>query len=231
MIFEDKLPLSGKAVRLRGMTGHEEDMLTDKQLVKKGKVMDNILTACIEAIEGTKPTISDVSKLTTADRTYLLVKIRELSYGATIENAEIVCTNKNCRDKQIVDINLTDLPVRVSETSNEDEETEFTLPVTNTKVKFRQLRGTDEQKLAKFGEAEILTVGIQLRLTEVEGTHINDYKKWLKGLPVRDRSALRKAMEATELGIDTVIKVECDECGTEIKVRAESLQDFFFPEM
>lgn len=231
MVFEEKLPLSGKQVRLRGMTGHEEDMLTDKQLTKKGKVMDNILAACIEAIDGVKPSIADVAKLATADRTFILVKIRELSYGEVIENAEIICSNKNCREKHIVDIDLSELPVRVSETGDADEETEFTLPTSGTKVKFRQLKGTDEQKLAKFGEAEILTVGIQLRLTEVEGKHVNDYKKWLKDLPVRDRSALRKAMEETELGIDTVIKMECDECGTELKVRAEALQGFFFPEM
>src|SRR5690606_40275144 len=73
---------------------------------------------------------------------------------------------------------------------------------------FPTRRSSDlEKKVAKSGEAEILTVGMMLRLTEVEDQHPNGYKKWLKGLPVKDRSALRKAMEETEVGIDTTLAV------------------------
>lgn len=233
----EQLPLSGKTVSLRGMTGHEEDLLTDKKLVKKGKVMDNIISACVLELDGEKPANQDIAELTTADRTFLLVKIREESYGTTIEDAEVKCTSKDCNKKSYFDIDLSTLPVTESETRDEDEEFDFILPASGAKGRFRHLKGTDEAKLIKFGEEEILTIGILIRLTEVvqadakEKEHPNGYKKWLKSLPVRDRAHLRKVMEETEVGVKTDLTLECDHCGSELKVRVESLQSFFFPGM
>lgn len=227
---QEILPLSGKTIELRGMTGHEEDLLTDKKLLKKGQAIDKILQACTITLDGEKPTEATIADLNTADRTFILVHIRRMSYGDTMENTEIKCREKDCNEKMYFDVDLSELEVKTAKEGGE-REFEIKLPVTGTLVKFRDMTGHDEKKVAKSGEAEILTVGMMLRLTEVEDQHPNGYKKWLKGLPVKDRSALRKAMEETEVGIDTTLAVTCDDCGSETKVRLESLSAFFFPEM
>lgn len=228
--MQEILPLSGKQLVVRGMTGHEEDLLTDRKLLKKGQAIDKILQACVISIDGDKPTEMDISALTSADRTFILVQIRRMSYGDLMENAEIKCRERDCNEKSYFDIDLSELDITRSETGD-DREFEIALPISGTKVKFRDMTGNDEKKVAKSGETEILTVGMMLRLVDVEGQHPNGYKKWLKSLPVKDRSFLRKAMEDTEVGLDTTIDAVCEECGSESKVRLEGLPAFFFPEM
>lgn len=53
------LPLSGKIAVVRGMTGHEEDLLTNKKLMKTGKAIDKLLTACTVELDGKEPTEMD----------------------------------------------------------------------------------------------------------------------------------------------------------------------------
>lgn len=232
MTREEVLPVSNKTVVLRGMTGHEEDMFTDKKLMKQGKAIDKILQACVLTIDGEAPSEADIRNLCTPDRTYLVVTIRKESYGDIVEDAEVKCSDKDCNNKMVFDIDLTTLPMKqLPEGQDDTTEFEFELPVTKTKGKYRFLTGNDEGKLSKLGQEEILTIGMMLRLTEVENVHPNGYKKWLKGLPVRDRSYMRKHMENTDAGLNTEVTFTCDECGNDIKTRVESLKSFFFPEM
>ena len=58
------LPLSGKIAVVRGMTGHEEDLLTNKKLMKTGKAIDKILASCTVELDGKKPTEMDMTMLT-----------------------------------------------------------------------------------------------------------------------------------------------------------------------
>ena len=128
------LPLSGKIAVVRGMTGHEEDLLTNKKLMKTGKAIDKILASCTVELDGKKPTEMDMTMLNSPDRTFLLVKIRELSYGEIIENAEIKCRNTDCGHRMYFDIDLTTLEVKEAEEKDPDKEFEVTLPVTGVTV-------------------------------------------------------------------------------------------------
>jgi hypothetical protein len=234
--FEDTLPVSLKTITYRGMTGNEEDMLTDKKLLKQGKAVDKILHACTLELDGDKPSESAISKLTSDDRVFLLVKIREASYDSVIENAEISCPDKNCGNKMLFDIDISELEVTRAEADDTDKVFEVKLPSSNATVKYRHMNGVDEAKLAKQKEDEILTIAMMIRLIEVtesngEPVHPNRFKNWLKALPVKDRSALRKNMEEQQIGMDTTVVFECDECGKEIKTRVEKLSSFFFPQM
>jgi len=230
----DILPRTGKQVVFHEMTGYEEDMLTDKKLMKGGKALDKILHSCVMEIDGEKPSESEIIDLFSTDRVFLLVRIRQASYGDIIENADLLCTNRNCGAKNPIDVDMSQFPLKPAENTDTDVTYSCILP-SGTKVVYRDMTGRDEAKMAKFDEAELLTVAMMLRLVSVtvdgKTLHPNDHKRWLKGLPVRERALLRKDMEANQVGLNTTITVKCVECGTEIKTRAETLQSFFFPEM
>ena len=54
-------------------------------------------------------------------------------------------------------------------------------------------------------------------------------KKMLADLPMRDRAALRAEMMRVDGGIDTVVELECEACGTPLRTRLEAEASFFIP--
>lgn len=224
MSIVKQLPFSHKEVIFRGMTGNEEDILFDEKKVKKGDAVNEILLNCIESLDGKKPTMKDILEFKAPDRLTLLVWIRQESYGDIIENAEITC--RRCKHTNIVDIDLSELPYKESDT----EEDTFTVAIDGKQVIFGHIDGKQEKKLLNI-DKDLMTMGMLIRIKEVEGVHPNGIKKWLKGLPVKERNALRKAMQETDCGIDTEITLQCEECGSKIVTRVESLANFFFPQM
>lgn len=224
----DRLPFSGQEFEYRGMTGHEEDILTDEKKVKKGDALDEVLKNCVLSIEGEKPSISTIRSLKSPDRLYILLMVRKESYGSFMENVEVTCPNPRCRQTNLVDIDLDELEYVENKMEGDTVEVE----IDGKKVIFGHLDGNDEKKLANRKDTkDILTIGMQMRIQEVEGVHPNGIKKWLKDLPVKERMKLRTEMEKTECGINTVIEFPCDECGKTISQRVEGLPDFLFPQM
>ena len=214
---------SGIEIGLVEMTGAEEDLLTNRRLMKNGEAINQVLLNCTKRLgENAEPKMKDVLDLLSGDRLYALVRLRQVSLGDEVE-LELACPNTGCGERTPLTVNLGDIEVTPY---GEEREFEFTLPGSGRKVKFGYLDGHKEKRLAALKEPN-LTAAMMIRIVEIDGQPPS--KKALNEMSMGDRSALRKEMLRVDGGIDTQVDVSCDACGTRIRTRLEAEPAFLFP--
>lgn len=214
---------SGIEIGLVEMTGAEEDLLTNRRLMKNGEAINQVLLNCTKRLgENAEPKMKDVLDLLSGDRLFALVRLRQVSLGDEVE-LELACPNTGCGERTALTVNLGDLEVTPY---GEEREFEFTLPGSGRKVKFGYLDGHKEKRLAALKEPN-LTAAMMIRILEIDGQPPS--KKALNEMSMGDRSALRKEMLRVDGGIDTQVDVSCDACGTRIRTRLEAEPAFLFP--
>ena len=102
-----------RKVELRPLTGLEEEIIAadSSQDQNIAKLVTLLLSSCvlrIGAIRDITPEI--VRKLLVADRDYLILKLRQLTFGDKVEGI-IVCPNSECAQKIDIDFNLNDVEI------------------------------------------------------------------------------------------------------------------------
>lgn len=220
---------SGASATVREMTGQDEDLLMNEKLVKAGKAQHQLLGGLLIDLDGSKPTSADVLNMWSADRTAVLLHARVLSYGPELTSAH-ECENKDCKAEFQITLDhvIKDL---VKRPCPEDPNALLvTLPSGKTAT-IRSMRGSDEAKLLTARQrGELMTELLFTRLIDVDGVDDRGtLREILRNGPVRDRNALRQAMESNEFGYQTQIDATCPVCQTEQRVDVLGLRDFFFP--
>ncbi len=214
---------SGQEVELVELTGREEELLTNQRLIKSGEAINQVLLNCIKRIgENKSLTMDDILNLLSGDRLFVLVKLRQISLGDTVD-LELICPG--CKEPSFITVNLEELPVTPYP---EEREFIFKLPVSKKQVKFSYLNGHKEKQLASLKEPS-LTSAMLSRIISVDGQPPN--KKIVTDLPLRDRSELRREMLKVDAGIDTEVETICQGCGNRIKARLEAEPNFLFPNL
>jgi len=214
---------SGQEVELTELTGREEELLTNKKLIKKGEAINRVLLNCTKRIgENNTPALNDILDMLSGDRLFILVKLRQISLGDTVD-LQPVCPA--CKETNLVSVDLEEQPV-----TSYPEERDFTfkLQVSKKEIKFCYLDGHKEKQLAALKEPN-LTSAMLVRIISVDGNPPN--KKVITDLSMRDRSELRKEMFKVDAGINTEVEIVCDECGHKFKTRLEGERDFLFPNL
>jgi len=116
---------SGKEIDVVEMTGAEEDLLTNRRLMKNGEAVNQVLTNCTKRLgENAEPTVKDVLDLLSGDRLFALVRLRQVSLGDEVE-LELACPNPGCGTANYLSVNLEDLEVTPY---GEEREFALTLP-------------------------------------------------------------------------------------------------------
>src|SRR5438128_484110 len=100
-----------RSVVLRKMTGKEEAILADRRYQRNGgKLVTELLHSCIVRMgDLQKNGPSTVAGMYSADRNYLLIKLRTITFGAELQ-ASYTCPN--CSENIKVLEDLDELPVR-----------------------------------------------------------------------------------------------------------------------
>ena len=214
---------SGVEIDLVEMTGVEEDLLTNRRLMKRGEGINQVLLNCTKRLgENDEPKMKDILDLLSGDRLFALVRLRQISLGDEAD-LELTCPNPGCGEVTYVTVDLNDLEVTPY---GEGREFGFTLPGSGKAVKFGYLDGHKEKRLAALKEPT-LTAAMMIRIVEIDGQPPS--KKALDEMSMGDRSALRKEMLRVDGGIDTQVDVPCDACGARIRTRLEGEPVFLFP--
>jgi len=216
-------PPSGIEIELREMTGAEESLLTNRRLMKDGEAVNQVLKNCIVRLgEKTEVTAKDVLDLLSGDRLYILVRLRQISFGDEMD-LSLACPNKDCGETTDVQICLNDLEVTGY---GKDHEFIFELPRSKKTVLFGLLDGHMEKRLAALKEPSI-HAAMLMRIKEIDGKAPN--KNSLEELPAFDLTALRQEMQRVDGGIDTTVNAVCGSCGARIVTRLEAEPAFLFP--
>jgi hypothetical protein len=229
-----------RQVTLRKMTGREEALLADATLRSNGgKLISALLANCVVSIEGVSPVTPEIIRqLTSADRNFLLLELRRLTFGDEME-AHYRCPQ--CQGVTPVLENLADLEVRPAENGSIP-----TIPVRlqdgyqdpdgnwQYDLLFALPTGDDEEVAASRRDAnptrqrDALLARCLQQVGDLEVKRIRALgSRILSDLSMGDRRLIQQAMDAQTPGPDLTRSVICRHCGEEYRTALDMSR--FFP--
>lgn len=243
---------SGLKGEIRSLKIRDGRWLSNKQLQRKNKIIDRILSECWVSTEDPgiytldangKPKWLDAL---VGDRDYALIAIRSESWGPY----EIKLTCDACEQRFVWEIDLEEmLSEQGKPLSKESRETFKTSNLFSTEIELDELRKV-EFKLATGADAmkafqrrqkrskqrgkndddeNLLLDAVKIRLRGVDGIEGKDLDDFLEGLPLRKLRSFIKAFDRHDCGIDTTVEYECPNCGDRDDVDLPFDPAFFFP--
>ena len=191
-----KLEDPGAPITVRPMTFEDE-----KALVSASKGQDPvnlILQRCTTNIQ--------VMDLLSMDKLYLIMKLREISYGDDY-NTLLVCSH--CKAENPTTVKLSQLNVNPVPDDFQDPITVL-LPSLNKEAKVRLPRVRDEKVMM---DTESALDQMWRFVSEIDGhTDKSIIAAVVDKLPLKDVRTILNAIR-TDFGVDTKIKFECNSCG------------------
>ena len=191
-----KLPDPEGPITIRPMTFEDEKMLLSSQ--NHEDPINLILQRCITNL--------NIQDILSVDKLYLIMKLRELSYGDDY-NTSIICPS--CKKDNKVVIRLSELAVTAADDTLVEPK-EVVLPVINRKIKIKLPRVRHE---SIFTDTEKGLNQLWRFVTEIDGHNDKTIiAEVIKKLPLKDVKTILKHFK-TDFGVKTQIKFVCDSCG------------------
>ncbi len=218
-----------RKVVLRKMTGKEEAILADRRFQKNGgRLVTELLHSCIVQLGELSPNgRSTVSNLYSADRNYLLLKLRSVTFGSELESSY---TCPSCSEQLHVNEDLDDLPVTVVPDGEEQGDVLVELVDgyvdkegnVHTALALRLPTGADEEAVASqmrenpsLGKNALLARCIR-SLGEMPRHRLEALgPRIMSDLTMTDRRLIDQALNDAAPGVDLVRRQECPACGRE----------------
>ena len=225
LVYPEGHPLAEGTIELKYMTAKEEDILTNTALIQNGTVLDKLL----ESLIITKVNFSD---LLIGDKNAILVAARILGYGKDY-------TFKYLGQDYTVDLSLLEpKPLDESLYTRGQNEFEFILPSTGTRLTFKLLTHGDELKISQEIESlkklnklssPDLSTRLKHMILSVEGSYEKkDIREFVDNyFLARDSKAFREHIRNLQPDLDLTFFPE----RTEIKVDIPIGIGFFWPEL
>jgi hypothetical protein len=227
-------PDSGVETRrltLRKLTGNEEALLTDPRLRQNGgKLVTAVLASCVRDDEGVRLSPAAARRLTSADRNFLLLELRRLTFGDEME-ASYRCPR--CQAVNPVTEDLAAIEVGRLEAGDEEHLVRVELadgyrdPDGNLQRELVFALPTGEDEEASAGRREnnpirqrdallarcLREVGdLSPQRVAALGTRI------LADLSMSDRRRVQQALDEAAPGPDLTRTIACEECGEDFRM-------------
>lgn len=231
---------------LRKMTGHEEALLADRKLrTNGGKLVTELLNGCVRGIgDVTQVNRQLINALTSADRNFLLLELRKLTFGTELE-ASYTCPS--CRETTVSIEDLDTFPVRVNDGAGipeivvelEDGYEDRSRDAWYDVLRFRLPVGSDEERvslIAKDNAAKGTNALLARCLVSVsgDGEEMPENRrealgtKILSDLTMGDRGRIERAFRDEMPGLDLSREFDCTSCGRPMRTSLD-LTSFFTP--
>ena len=201
-----------KGISLRPMTFDDEKALVTN---KKGNLeaLNTILERCVSNVR--------VQDLLQVDKLYLIMKLRELSYGDDY-NAEVTCPS--CKTDSSIKFILSEFPVTYMEEEITNPAT-IELPVLKKTLKVSFPRVSDEQY---FVNAEFAMANLWRFIEEIDGiSRKSVIQKVIPKLPLKDAHTVLDTISTSKYGINTKVRFECVYCSHTENMELPITGDFF----
>ncbi len=183
--------------------------------VHKSKMnpIDLVLKLCVEGL--------DTDDICLIDKLFLMLKIREVSHGTELSTL-YACTNCAFDNELVFDMDqLTVNPVPDDMT----DPIEIQLPKIDKPAVVRLLRVRDSRFIKN---TEDILDNMWRFVTSIDGEEsIEVISAVIKNLPTKDRKAILEAMFGSSYGLETKIKVECENCERVNIIDLPITEDFF----
>lgn len=214
LLYEGKVP--DGLVTIEPM-GTREEKLFSAGDASGSAIIGKVIKACTKLD-------MDHEDLIVGDRLFLLLHIRMISYGN-----EYVYPYRcsHCRKRSVGKLNLAELQIKYADEENKGTY-EVELPVLGHRVTMRQLTGTDEQKVRKYGSRMtkvrsgnvddvkyVYRLARMVELIDGEQVGIKEAIELIESLKGIDSLELRDAIEDNGIGPMLDVNPTCSNCGFE----------------
>jgi len=228
-----------RSVELVPLTGREEECLAGHQNQVSASLVTTLLSRCVRTIGTISPITEDMTRqLLVADRQFLLLKLREMTFGDQVQ-ATILCPWPNCGNQVDIDFSTRDIPIEESA----DKGPTYSITLSPEAIQkggmqpdeshlvFRLPNGEDQETLAPLmanNEAAAFT-GLLTRCIQQIGSERDPSPEKINQLSPGARMEIEQAMQAQAPKIDLTLGANCPECHREFTMPFD-LQQFFFGE-
>ena len=228
-------PLHGKdSIEINYMTAKDEDVLTNRSLLKKGLALDRLIQNLI------RDKNINARSLYLGDRNAIIIHARASAYGAdyktTIQCPACAETSKWKFDLHDYEEHLGDDLEETGITDNGDATFTVTLPLSNIVARIRQLTGQDEMDIASSSKNKEMTNDLITKQMKRYVVSFNGYedKKTIDyvcdNMVARDSKLLRDSFNYISSDIKLEQKFVCKNCDHEEVMSVPFGTDFFWPE-
>ncbi len=210
-------------VKLHPPAGKEMELLANASSpCSLASVVTTLLTHCIHRIGPiTNINTRVVRSLLTGDRDYLILKLRQMTFGNKVE-ATLVCPNPDCGQKVDINFQISNIPIKPGKISS----LVFTVKLPKQaafkdnngnkhyRVEFRLPNGADQEELALLVEKDE-TEAVNKLLARCIGkigkiTEINQSLVEKLASPAREK--IESAMEELAPQVEQDMETTCREC-------------------
>tara|TARA_Y100000031_G_scaffold5632_1_gene6864 strand:- start:203 stop:982 length:780 start_codon:yes stop_codon:yes gene_type:complete len=236
LLYSKDSPLAGGTIELKYMTAKEEDILTSRNLIQKGIVLDKLLESVIvdESVS--------LNDLLLGDKNAIMIATRVLGYG---KDYTVQLTDPSTGEKQEETFDLTkvgDKKVDKKLFKGGKNEFEFELPSSKIKILFRLLTHKEEKEieaelkaLRKFtkesGISSEITTRLKKAILSVGGdTSLKRINEFVDGeLLSRDSFAFREYLQEITPDIDMSFTFISEQTGEDTTMDIPLDVEFFWP--
>jgi hypothetical protein len=208
-------------VRVRELTGYDEEKLS--RLDSNANVavyLTELLDLAVEDIDGRKPTKDDIRNLLIGDRDYLMLAVRKVTYGPTID-FKINCSV--CGNDSIATVDIDD---DVEIIGLEDRtQRKFTVHTRHGEVTIKMLNGRDQEMylggvMSKKTPAELNTIILAKSVLDINGVPTHGKEEAVRALPTGDREKVVEFINEHQPGpaLGKEIPVHCATCNTQYPI-------------
>jgi hypothetical protein len=225
---------------VRKMTGREEALLTDPKLRRNaGKLITALLANCVSTADGQRMEQALARKLSSADRNFLLMELRRVTFGdemeahyrcprcdgvtLVIEDLSAIEVNRLHEASGELDITVMLEDGYVDQDGKRHRELVFTLPT-----------GEDEEVVAGRRDAnpsrqrDALLARCLIRVDDMDERRVRAIGiRLLADLSMSDRQLIRRTLDEHALGPDLNRAIRCEHCDEEFRTGLD--MSHFFP--
>jgi hypothetical protein len=236
--YVDKDVMVHREVELIPLTGREEEFLAASRQQESASLVTAVLSRCIRRIGTIRPVSQEVARnLLIADRQYLLLKLREVTFGDQVR-ANLFCPWPDCSKRVAINFSINDIPIRESEDKGPSymmtlsPEVAGELREDDREITFRLPNGADQEAISPLlAENEARALAKLLgRCIQSIGRLTNPGEAVISRLSPAARLAIEQQMEMVAPKVELAMDVNCHECGREFSAPFD-LHRFFFGEM
>lgn len=223
-----------ETVEIKQMTAKEEDILTSRNLIKKGVALDKL----IQSIVVNKAINTDT--LLMEDRNAILVAARMSAYGSEYETT-VSCPSCSTKAKYTFDLaeKLDQVEKAEGISVDIDERGLFSLklPKSNWIVKCRALNGYDEKAIFKLSENKkdndsLIIEQLKMMIVAINNVSVETDKATvllaIENMPAKDSKYIRSVYGQIVPNVDLKNNFICNKCEYEAVLEVPLSADFFW---
>ena len=241
LIYPKESSLSKGYIELRQPTAQDENILVSKTLINKGIVFDRFIGGLI--IDKT----INLDDISIGDFNALMYASRVISYGTEYP---ISYRCEVCGSNSKVNFDLSDIDHKKIDFDLLNRENEYflTLNKSGDRLKIKLLTHGDEKRINKNIKDskklknltkvdDELSIRMAQIILDIEGLDLPDenpkrfYKilAYVKQMNIMDSRQLRKFAKDITPNMDTLVNIECSECGEVSTMELPINREFFYP--